>query len=133
MPFPVNTVDGLFHNGDPSTNTPGTVIDADWLNAVQMAIIAMGTVVKTVVATYPISNNDGVIFGDTSTAAFTITLPVSSGLSAGKRFSIKCIGDNLLSVVAADGKYIDDGLQVDMVRGDKMTVCYDGTNWQAIS
>ncbi len=133
MPFPVNTVDGLFHNGDPSTNTPGTVIDADWLNAVQMAIIAMGTITKTVVATYPISNNDGVIFCDTTAGAFTITLPVTSGLSAGKRFAIKCTGDNLLSVVAADGKNIDDGLQVDMVRGDKMTVCYDGTNWQAIS
>ena len=132
MPFPVNTIDGLFHDGDPGTNTPGTVIDAAWLNAVQAAIIAMGTVPKTVIATYPITNNDGVIFCDTTAAAFTVTLPVGAGLVAGKRFTLKCTGDNLLSVVAADAKTIDGGLQVDLVLGDKMTVCYDGANWQII-
>ena len=132
MPFPVNPFDNLFHDGDPGTNTPGTEIDAAWLNAIQAAVIAMGTVVKTVVATYPISNNDGVIFCNTEAAPFTVTLPVTSGLVTGKRFTIRCTGDNLLSVVAADGKTIDDELQHDLVRGDKMTVCYDGINWLTI-
>lgn len=132
MSFPIGTPDNLFHNGDPSTNTPGTVIPADWLNAVQAAVIAIGGTIITVTATYPITNADGVIFGDTTISAFTVTLPVASGLAAGKRFWIKCIGDNLLSVVAADGKTIDGQLQIDLVRGDKVAVCFDGDNWQTL-
>lgn len=36
---PVDTEDGLFHDGDPSTGTEGTVVSAKWLNPVQTAII----------------------------------------------------------------------------------------------
>lgn len=132
MSFPIGTSDNLFHNGDPSTNTPGTVIPADWLNAVQAAVIAIGGTIKTITATYPITNTDGVLFGDTSAGAFTVTLPVTSGLTAGKRFWIKCTGDNILSVVAADARTIDGALQIDLVRGDKVAVCFDGTNWQTL-
>lgn len=136
MPFPVNTVDGLFHNGDPSTNTPGTVIDADWLNAVQAAVIAMGTVAKTVAATYPITNYDGVLFCDTTASDFTITLPVIAGLVAGKRFIIKNVNfpadAHTVSLVAADGKTIDGELQIDINAREKITVVFDGLNWETI-
>lgn len=132
MPFPVDTVDGLFHDGNPSTNTPGTVVDAAWLNAVQAAVIAMWGTVRLVSATYPIANADGIVFCDTGSAAFTVTLPVTSGLDPGKRFWIKCTGINLLSVVAADGKTIDGSLQLDLVQGDKICVCFDGDSWQTI-
>ncbi|MBQ0955336.1 tail fiber protein [Serratia symbiotica] len=36
---PVNTEDGLFHDGDPSTGIEGTAVSAKWLNPVQGAII----------------------------------------------------------------------------------------------
>jgi len=36
---PVNTEDGLFHDGDPSIGIDGTAVFAKWLNPVQGAII----------------------------------------------------------------------------------------------
>ncbi|NIG88673.1 hypothetical protein M5J15_07455 [Serratia symbiotica] len=36
---PVDTEDGLFHDGDPSTGIEGTAVSAKWLNPVQGAII----------------------------------------------------------------------------------------------
>ncbi|WP_336844185.1 gp53-like domain-containing protein [Serratia nevei] len=37
---PVDTEDGLFHDGDPSTGTEGTVVSQTWLNPVQGAVIS---------------------------------------------------------------------------------------------
>lgn len=37
---PVDTEDGLFHDGDPSTGTEGTVVSEKWLNPVQGAVIS---------------------------------------------------------------------------------------------
>jgi|GEM_PF-5485554 len=37
---PVDTEDGLFHDGDPLTGTEGTVVSQKWLNPVQDAVIS---------------------------------------------------------------------------------------------
>jgi len=37
---PIDTEDGLFHDGDPSTGTEGTVVSQKWLNPVQGAVIS---------------------------------------------------------------------------------------------
>ena len=136
MPFPINTVDGLFHNGNPATNTPGTVVDADWLNAVQAAIIAIGTAATTVVATYPVTNNDGAILCNTLSGPYTVTLPVAAGLTAGKRFVIKNISPidtaNVLTIAAADGKTIDLSISLELMGREQITVLYDGNNWETI-
>lgn len=132
--IPINTPDGLFHDGNPATNTPGTIITAEWLNAVQADLLALAGTVKTVTATYPVNNNDGIIFADTSGAGFTVTLPVVAGLVPGKRFFFKNLGDNTMTLVAADGKTIDGVLEVELqLRGEKITVCLtDGGKWESI-
>ncbi|MBN1085947.1 hypothetical protein JNO12_14960 [Erwinia aphidicola] len=45
---PVDTSDGLFHDGDPSTGVEGTVVHAKWLNAQQGATIDLQTEIKAV-------------------------------------------------------------------------------------
>jgi hypothetical protein len=135
MPFPIGTVDNQFHNGNPATNTPGTVVDAEWLNAVQAAILALAAAAKTVYATYVITNSDGKIIFDSTDGAFVATLPPTSGLVAGKCFYLKAKrGGSGISVVAADGKTIDGELQIDLAPGDRMLVCYEGEaaggNWE---
>ncbi|MFT4466220.1 MAG: phage baseplate protein, partial [Sodalis sp. (in: enterobacteria)] len=47
---PVETADGLFHDGDPSTGTEGTVVHAKWLNAMQGAMIDTQTEHKNILA-----------------------------------------------------------------------------------
>lgn len=144
MPFPVDTVDGLFHDGNPATNTPGTVIDAAWLNAVQAMVIAMGQFTRTITTDIPIigvlteiiDNNDGVLFCNTVGGDYFLSLPVSASLSANRRYIIKNITPpataNTLKLVASDGKTIDLQAQIDLMGREQITVCYDGTNWESI-
>ncbi|MEN3259798.1 phage tail protein [Sodalis endosymbiont of Spalangia cameroni] len=47
---PVETADGLFHDGDPSTGAEGTVVHAKWLNAMQGAMIDTQTEHKNILA-----------------------------------------------------------------------------------
>ncbi|MEN3257683.1 hypothetical protein AAH678_18900 [Sodalis endosymbiont of Spalangia cameroni] len=47
---PIDTADGLFHDGDPSTSAEGTVVYAKWLNAMQGAMIDTQTEHKNILA-----------------------------------------------------------------------------------
>jgi hypothetical protein len=38
----IDTTDGLFHEGNPSSGIKGTKVTADWLNAIQEEIIGNG-------------------------------------------------------------------------------------------
>jgi len=130
--FPVETVDGQFHDADPATNTPGTVITAGWLNAVQAFIVATGTAVRTILVSGVVSNNDGILFCNTDGGDIVLSLPAIAGLSAGKRFTLKNIGNGQLTVAGADASTIDGLLQLYLLPGDKSVVCFDGTAWQTI-
>lgn len=46
----VETTDGLFHDGDPSTSAEGTVVYAKWLNAMQGVMIDTQTEHKNILA-----------------------------------------------------------------------------------
>ncbi|WP_211104323.1 phage tail protein [Chromobacterium haemolyticum] len=37
---PINSPDGLFHDGNPTTGELGTIVSADWLNSLQLATAA---------------------------------------------------------------------------------------------
>lgn len=54
---PVDTSDGLFHDGDPSTGVEGTVVHAKWLNAQQGATIDLQTEIKAVLNAAGMSPN----------------------------------------------------------------------------
>ncbi|MEN3259868.1 phage tail protein [Sodalis endosymbiont of Spalangia cameroni] len=47
---PVESADGLFHDGDPSTGAEGTVVYAKWLNAMQGAVMDTQTEHKHILA-----------------------------------------------------------------------------------
>jgi len=47
---PINTDDKLFHDGDPSTGSEGTIVTAAWLNDVQGATISTQKEIKNVLA-----------------------------------------------------------------------------------
>lgn len=136
MSFPVNTPDNLFHDGDPATNTPGTVVTADWLNTVQASIIAMGFTVRMMSGAGLITNADGVIFCDSSSGTFTLTLPTTSGLFAGKRFYLKNIASiatgNDITIATPDTKTIDEALSLTIMPRESCWIIYNGTNWETM-
>lgn len=47
---PVDTVDGLFHDGDPSTGAEGTIVYAEIMNSLQGAVIDIQTENKNILA-----------------------------------------------------------------------------------
>ncbi|WP_437614809.1 gp53-like domain-containing protein [Erwinia sp. V71] len=47
---PIDSSDSLFHNGNPLTGTKGTIVTAEWLNAVQSAIRAAQAEMLSVLA-----------------------------------------------------------------------------------
>lgn len=132
--IPINTPDGLFHAGNPALAIPGTVITAEWLNAVQDDLINIAGTVRKVSAAYPLVNGDNILLCDTTAAGFTVTLPALSGLGALKQFTVKNLpgGIDNIALVTADAKNIDGQLQLDLAPGDRARLCHDGTNWFTI-
>ncbi|WP_041866736.1 hypothetical protein [Sodalis glossinidius] len=47
---PIDSEDGLFHDGDPAGDVRGTVVYAQWLNAMQGAVIDTQTEQKNILA-----------------------------------------------------------------------------------
>ncbi|MCX8962126.1 hypothetical protein EHW64_13545 [Erwinia psidii] len=47
---PVDTEDGLFRDGDPTTQIEGTIVHATWLNAMQGGVIDIQTELKNILA-----------------------------------------------------------------------------------
>ncbi|WP_338505938.1 hypothetical protein VRB49_12775 [Erwinia aphidicola] len=58
---PVDTSDGLFHDGDPSTGVEGTVVHAKWLNAQQGATIDLQTEIKAVLSAAGMTPNSSTL------------------------------------------------------------------------
>lgn len=88
------------------------------------------TSVKT--TTYPITNNDGLILVDGTSAGFTTTLPTAVGIS-GQRFKIKRVDQTLANAVtiATTSSQTIDGATTRklMTQYEMFEVESDGSNW----
>jgi hypothetical protein len=94
----------------------------------------LGNVVSVTTA-YTFASTDGVGLCNTSSGAFTISLPVYATVGSTKRYTIKntaSTGSPLVTVNAADGKTIDTFASITVMSGEKVTVIKDGSNWQTI-
>lgn len=94
--------------------------------------MTVGLVSKT--NTYPITLTDVVILCDTTSTAFTVTLPTAIGIS-GKVYTIKRIsaGTNRLTIATTSSQTID-GITTALLDGqyNSITVISDGANWNII-
>ncbi len=107
-------------------------------DSVTRAKIATGGIgnlsVTTKTAAYTITNSDDVILGDTSSAAFTLTLPSASTVGSGRVYIIKYIDSGTANSLTVDGdgsETIDGDTSVLLdVEGESLSVVSDGTNWR---
>lgn len=129
----INSIDGQFHNGDPSTATKGTILTAAWLNAVQEEIIARGGNIITAAVETTLSEVNAVIFANPAEGTTVLFhLPTYANVGPLKRFKVKNIGQGIATLDAPDGKTIDGGATLDLAPGDRLEIAQDGTNWQTI-
>lgn len=131
----INTVTGLFAQGDPSTGTKGTIVTADWLNQVQESLMAFTGDSITVQAYHTLTEPEGIAFCDTTGGQFTLTLPAYGAVTASKRYVVKNIaaaGAPDLIIAAAGGRTIDGEASISITAGEKITIIKDGNNWQSI-
>lgn len=89
---PVDTDDGLFHDGDPSTGVEGTIVSALIMNAMQGGIISVQRELKNILQTADINideNNDAQVIA----ALRTLFQPLNNTLTA---FATLATGANKL-------------------------------------
>jgi len=104
----INTQDGLFHDGNPSTGELGTIVPASWLNSIQaelLSVLAAGNIapdqnkqtqvteaIKKMVVAATATNTTG--SPNAITATFT---PAISTLTNGLRVLVRAIGPNSIT------------------------------------
>ena len=129
----IDSPDGLFHEGNPSTGQKGTKVTADWLNALQEAVVGSLGDIQTKAVEYTLLEGDGVLFANPAEGATVLYhLPNYGTVGALKRYKIKNIGQGIARLNAADGKTIDGDATMDFLPGDRGEVAKDGANWQTI-
>jgi len=129
----IASIDGLFHEGNPSAGQKGTKVTAAWLNAIQEIAIGLGGDILTSDVEITLSNAHGVLFVNPAEGtSVTYHLPVYGSVVDLKRYKIKNIGQGGALIDAADGKTIDGDSVLQLLPGDRCDLAKDGTNWQTI-
>jgi hypothetical protein len=133
--IPINTADGLFHDGNEVTGEPGTTVTAAWLNSVQSDLISLaGGGIKTVQGDYSMTAADGIVRVNSPGAPAAIQLPPTAGLAVGTRRIVRNVAENLVTVSAADGKTIDGQLTAELPAPHDRLIVYltDELTWETI-
>lgn len=79
--------------------------------------------------TYSILPSDYMVKGDTTSAAFTVTLPTAVGVS-GKAYIIKNVGTKVLSLATTSAQTIDGATTYGLrLQYTSVTIVSDGSNW----
>lgn len=121
---------------DGSGNLYVSLTNSNINNALTSATnwIAQGNSSVTAVSnTYQIVTTDNIIRGDTTSAGFTVTLPTIA-TSKGKKFVVKNIGVNLLTVAGHGAETIDGSNTYTSMSAqyNSVTVFNNGTTWDVI-
>jgi len=106
-----------------------------WTNG---AILASTTVTRTVTTATTLASNDGVVFVDPTSAAFTVTLPTAVGFSG--RYTVTSTGSssNVVTVATTSSQTIDGastvtvGTQASGATYKSVDVVSNGSNWRIV-
>ncbi|TWJ11170.1 hypothetical protein [Geobacter argillaceus] len=129
----IDSADGLFHEGNPSTGVKGTKVTAVWLNAVQDIVIGAGGDIVTAAVETTLTEGNGVLFANPANGTTVLYhLPVYATVGALKRYKIKNLGPGIARIDAVDAKTIDGAATLDLLPGDRCELAKDATNWQTI-
>jgi hypothetical protein len=129
----IESVDGLFHEGNPSSGQKGTKVTATWLNALQEIVIGVGGSIVTAAVETTLVESHGVLFANPAEGTTVLYhLPNYDSVGGTKRFNVKNIGQGVAMIDSADGKTIDGLASIPVEPGEKVTVAKDGSNWQTI-
>ena len=129
----IDSIDGLFHEGNPATGQKGTKVTAVWLNDLQESVIAMGGNIVTAAVETTLTEGDGVLFANPPEGQSVLyNLPAYAAVGELKRYKVKNIGQGEALIAAADAKTIDGELTLSLLPGDRFEIAKDGANWQTI-
>ncbi len=132
--FKVQSSEGttLFKISGDGALTLATSISASYLSTAARHTQSLESAAKT--ANYTMTSEDGVILVDSSSGAFTVTLPTAVG-SAGRTYSVVMSGDgNTVTIDGNAAETIDGSLTTSLsAKGTALTVVSDGSNWHSLS
>ncbi|GFO67871.1 hypothetical protein GMLC_14500 [Geomonas limicola] len=129
----IDSVDGLFHEGNSAAGQKGTKVTAVWLNALQEEVISRGGSILTSDVEAALDETHGILFANPA-EGITVRyhIPAYATVGALKRFKVKNIGQGTAEIDASDAKTIDGDLVLTLAPGDRCEIVKDGTNWQTI-
>lgn len=87
---------------------------------------------KTVTATYTVLATDDYVRMDTTTAAFTSSLPAVSAGFVGQRFTIKNIGYNLATIAANGADLMDGNPTIGLTQYQSQVFYNNGASWDLL-
>ena len=106
---------------------------SNWLTLGSSSLQNLNVASKT--GNYTLVSSDDVVLGDSSSGAFTLTLPAASG-SSGKVFHLKKTdsGSNAVTVDGNASETIDGSADLKLsVQNDSVSIVSDGSNWKVVS
>lgn len=118
-----------------TTSVAGSMSSADKTKLDSMTIIGgyPAMTVTSVSNTYSALVTDELILCDTTSIAFTVTLPTVVGIT-GKEFIVKCTGGKTLTVSSTSSQTFDGGntFKTITATNGSINVVSDGSNWRLI-
>jgi hypothetical protein len=129
----INSVDGLFHEGNPAIGQKGTKVTSVFFNDIQEEVIALGGNILSSDIEVTLEEIHGICFANPPEGdSVQYHLPDYDTVGPLKRFKIKNIGQGEAQLDAVDGKTIDGEATLSLAPGDRFELVKDGANWQTI-
>lgn len=91
-----------------------------------------GNGMTSVSANYTVLQTDDFIKADSASASFTVTLPAVASTPAGKKYIIKNVNLNVVTVAGNGAENIDSNNTLPLNTMDSVTVINNGTQWNII-
>jgi len=129
----IASVDGQFHEGNPSSGQKGTKVTANYLNGNQEIVVGLGGDILNEAEEITLAETHGILFASPAEGlSVSYHLPIYATVGPLKRYKIKNIGQGEAVIDAADGKTIDGDATLPLLPGDRCEIAKDGANWQTI-
>ena len=118
----------IFENDNPSEGAPGTVVYAEFLNALGLSPNIRAGIARVTASRVIDPDTDHILLVDASGGAITLTIPEEAELPVNRRLVLKKI-DATDNAVTLTGRMIDDEESISLtVPKEKVTMVSDGTD-----
>ncbi len=124
-----------FVNGDPAHGVLGTVVTAEFLNALGISPLITNPIRTATISGSVDKDADFMILVDCSAGPVNLALPAIADVQSMRRFKFKKTDAtaNVVTITPSGAETIDGEANVQLIlKNEKVEIASDGTGWQNI-